>query len=479
MRRRLLAIGLAVLAVLAGGAASATERDDGGDEAEVATGPSPVTPVLSARRVPGLLAAPVADRRLSVALDDVVARQGAASCLSVAAAGRVVYEHNDDLPLTPASVQKLLTAAAALEVLGEDHRFVTRVVAGAAPVDGVIAGDAWVVGSGDPLLSTAAYAARFRNQPQTVTPVEALADAVVAAGVARIDGRLLGDETRFDADRYPDDWAQRLVDQDQSGPLSALTVNDGWAAFPPRWDARVPDETPAPDPPAHAAAVVATVLGQRAVAVAGGTGSGPAPPGAVEIARVESPPLRDVVRQLLDESDNETGELLAKEIAVAAGRPGTTDDGAAVVAATLAELDLPTEGTTTLDGSGLAEGDTVTCDLVLGILDRSPEGTPIGDGLSIAGRTGTLSRRFVDAPVAGRLRAKTGSLNRVRSLAGQLTTVPGADLTFSFIVNLPPGQAFPPDGNGLQDELVAVLDRYPEGPALDELGPRPARVADG
>lgn len=472
MRRRFVALALAVVAVASGGAAAAIERDGAaGAEALPAAAPAPATPVLSARRVPALVAAPVAERRLVAALDAVLAGQDGTACLTVAVDGRLVYDREASTPLVPASLLKLVTAVAALEVLGPDHRFRTTVVAAVPPVDGVVAGDVWVVGGGDPLLGTAAYAARFRNQPQVRTPVEELADAIAAAGVRRIGGRVLGDESRYDRDRYPDPWPPRFVDQDQSGPLSALTVNDGWAAWPPTPDARVPDEEPAPDPAAHAAGVVAVLLAERGVQVAGGAGSGTAPAGAVELAAVESPPLVEVVGQLLRESDNQTGELLLKELAVARGRPGTTAEGAAVAAEVLAGLGLEVDPASVLDGSGLAEGNRLTCALVQAILDRAGPDSTLAHGLAVAGVDGTLARRFVGSPVAGRLRAKTGTLNRVTALAGFLETAAGLDLSFTLLVNLDRGAV---DGDDLarQEELVAVLDRYPDAPPLEALGPR-------
>lgn len=464
---------VALLALTAGSAAGvvASEREGAGPEPVAAVG-TPLTPVLSARRVPAVLAAPIADRRLGVALDELLSRQPGTTCLEVTSSGRPIYERLPDTPMVPASVVKILTAVAALEVLGPDHVFRTTVVAAAAPVDGVVAGDAWLVGGGDALLATADYAARFRHQPQIVTPLEGLADRVAQAGVVRIDGTLFGDDSRYDADRYPDVWPARFVDQDQSGPLSALTVNDGWEAFPPNPDTNVPDEAPAADPPAHAAGVLAGLLAARGTTV-GATGSGVAPAGAVEVAVLESAPLTDVLREMLAESDNQTAELLLKELAVARGRPATTVDGAAVVLEVATELGLPLGGVVVTDGSGLSSEDLVSCRLIQTILDLGGPTGPIGAGLAVAGQTGTLTERFANSPLAGRLLAKTGTLNQVTALAGFLATTPGADVTFAFMVNHAEGDVVTPEDLGRQAELAQVLDRYPEGPSLDELGPQP------
>jgi serine-type D-Ala-D-Ala carboxypeptidase/endopeptidase (penicillin-binding protein 4) len=476
--RAIAVLALLVVAAAAVGGAIAAEAEE---ESPAAIGAAaPVTPVLSPRRVPGLLAAPVADRRLVAALDAVMARQPGASCLTVTSGGRTIVAVNPDQPLVPGSLEKLVTAVAALDVLGPDHRFRTAIVATAAPDDsGAVDGDAWFVGSGDPLLATAAYAARFENQPQVRTPIEDLADALVRAGVTRIDGRLVGDESRYDADRYPDAWATRFIDQDQSGPLSALSVNDGWATFPPAPDVNVPDETPAPDPAAHGAGVLAVALAERGVDVAGGFDSGDAPEGAVELAAVESPPLTEIVGEMLRESDNETADLLVKEIALASGRPPTTADGVAVVVDVVARLGLPATGSVVADGAGLTYDDRHTCTFFQAVLDEAGPQSTIGASLPVAGESGTLARRFLDSPVTGRLRAKTGTIRDVTALAGFLETTPGAHVSFTFIANLVDPDRVDEADLRLQDELAATLARYPEGPPLTELGPVPVPADAG
>src|SRR5690606_25091261 len=119
------------------------------------------------------------------------------ACLVVTEDGRPILRHNDSTPLTPASAQKILTARAALDVLGPGHRYRTTVVATGEPVDGILEGDVWFVGGGDPVLQTADFASRY-DPPRPTTPLEALADAVVAAGVREIRGAVVGDESRYD-----------------------------------------------------------------------------------------------------------------------------------------------------------------------------------------------------------------------------------------------------------------------------------------
>jgi D-alanyl-D-alanine carboxypeptidase/D-alanyl-D-alanine-endopeptidase (penicillin-binding protein 4) len=459
---------LVTLATVAGIGAVSAEKEEPREPVEAA--PSPATPVLSARRVPELLAAPQADAALVADLQAVVDRQPGTSCLMVSSAGRDIFLDDPDLPLVPASITKLVTAVAALEVLGPDHVFRTPVVAESAPVDGVVE-QAWLVGSGDPLLATSAYVSRFETQPQTATLVEPLAETLAAAGVTSI-GTLVGDGTRYDADRYPDSWPERFVDQDQSGPLSALAVNDSWEEFPPLPDVDEPDEAPAADPDEHAARVVAGVLDAGGVTV-GSTGSGAAPDSAtVELGVLESPPLTDVVGQMLRESENHSAELLLKEIAVARGRPGTTAEGVQIANQVLVDLGLPAGGSVVTDGSGLGDGNALSCALVQALLERSGPESALGRGLPVAGETGTLHERFLGVDATGRLAAKTGTLNQATALAGFVDTVAGARLTFAWIVNLEGDDVVDEGDLAIQDDLAAVLVAHPQGPPLTALGPR-------
>ncbi len=472
---------LVLVALGAGGTAAAVRIESAGTASALGAA-VPATPVLSARRVPALIAAPVADRRLDAALADLVARTPGSSCLTVHVSGRRVFAHNPDQALVPASLQKLVTATAALEALGPDATYSTSVVASAEPVDGVLAGDLYVVGGGDPLLMTDAYEAHFERQPQIRTDMEALADRVVEAGLREVQGSVLGDESRYDRTRYVDLWPPRFVEQDQTGPLSALAVNDNFVAFPPTPDTFVPDEEPAPEPARHAAAVLTDLLRARGVRIARDPGAGGAPAGATALAAVESPAMRDVTTQMLRESDNMTAELVVKELGLAAGTTGSTAAGTAAVVAELAgvaELAALAPNTVVADGSGLAEENRQSCASVQAMLDRAGPESILGRGLSVAGESGTLAMRFLDTPLAGRLRAKTGTLNQVAALAGFLDTIPGASVSFASIVNVAAQDRVGEAELALQFDLAMILARYPEGPALADLGPVRAPPAGG
>jgi D-alanyl-D-alanine carboxypeptidase/D-alanyl-D-alanine-endopeptidase (penicillin-binding protein 4) len=429
----------------------------------------PTTPVLSVRRVAPYLVAPIADAALRSQLDEVVAASPGSTCLTVSVGGRVLYEHAPDEALTPASTQKLVTAVAALSVLGRDTRYRTRVVAPAEPSDGVVEGDLFLVGGGDPLLATAPYAEHFRNQPQVRTSLEELADRIVGAGVRQVTGALLGDETRYDADRYPDTWPERYAEQSQVGPLSALSVNDGFEAWPERQTREgTVESTPTADPPAYAAQQLLGLLQARGVTVGGGAGTGTAPAEAAEIAHIDSAPMTKVVDQLVTESDNQTAELLVKEMGREKGDGPTTAAGVTVVTDEMERLGLARPGTHAADGSGLDETNAVSCRLLMNILDRGgPEGL-VADGLAIAGKTGTLADRFLDSPARERLRAKTGTLNTVTALTGFVHASQGPVLTFAYIAN---GEYVNDALLELQEELGADLVAYPQGPPLASVGP--------
>jgi D-alanyl-D-alanine carboxypeptidase/D-alanyl-D-alanine-endopeptidase (penicillin-binding protein 4) len=382
---------------------------------------------------------------------------------------RLRYDHRGDVPLVPASTIKLLTATAALLAFGPDARLRTAVQAAAPPAGGVVAGDLTVVGGGDPLLATADYMSRFQRQPQVFTDVDALVTAIVDAGVRRIDGSVVGDETRYDTQRYVPTWPARYIDQGSTGPLSALAVNDGFARYPTKDDREVALEAAA-DPAANAAAVLTRRLEARGVSVVGAPRSGRAPAGGVEVAAVASPPLLDVVGQLLRESDNDTGEMLLKELGRVAGQ-ATTSGGARRLAGLLDDGTVDLTGLQVVDGSGLAVDNRVTCDLLVDVLGRAGTGELLTDLLPVAGESGTLERRFADTPLAGVLRAKTGSLRAVSALAGFVTDDDPA-LTFAVVANVPDGTTLPTAVDGVEARVAEVLASWPRTPDVSVLGPQ-------
>lgn len=420
----------------------------GAPDLGLAQDPPPVDP-------PTTSPSPTIEPTLTSNLDGVMSGLPETTCLAVSVDGRPLYRNRADRPLVPASNQKLLTAAVALDLLGEDHVFTTRVVATAAPVDGVVVGDLYVVGGGDPLLSTTTdLFMRRLDDAHHPTSFDALADRVAAAGITHVTGRVLGDESRYDTVRTVPSWPARYAEQGQSGPLSALSVDDGY-----HYELR-PDDEPIrrrdTAPAASAAATFTGLLQARGIQIGAFPGEGTAPSGATEVASIGSAPLGDVVAQLLTFSDNQTGELLLKEVGRAAGGGGTTAAGAAAARDRGLELGLLGPEATVVDGSGLDTGNRVTCDDLIRILDAEGSDGTVADGLAVAARTGTLRRRLDTEALAGRLRAKTGNLREVTSLAGFVPTASGESATFAMITNGEPDPDVVWAAQGIVAELIAA-----------------------
>ncbi|MGI8985041.1 MAG: D-alanyl-D-alanine carboxypeptidase/D-alanyl-D-alanine endopeptidase [Acidimicrobiales bacterium] len=437
---------------------------------EPAPAPAPAalaTPVLSLRRVPALLSRVVGETHLRTDLDRIMSDPvyGAArerSCLVVGdpGGGTVHYSRQPSLGLIPASTIKLLTTAAALALLGPDMRYTTDVRAGAPPANGAVA-DLYLVGGGDPLLSTAEFASDggYLGQRRRTTSIEALADKIVAAGVRQV-GRLHGDESRYDSQRLVPSWNPRYIANFDISPLSALVVNKAFTqASPP---------AVAVSPPAHAASVLADQLRARGVAV-GDTGAARTPAGTTRVASIDSVPLKEVVAEILENSDNMAAELLVKELGTRPGVPGSTTAGLAAIDEKLRQLTgVGPDDVASVDGSGLDRGDRATCAVLQRVVAAGPDG--LVDGLPVAGRNGTLFRRFLNTPAAGKVRAKTGSLEGVAGLSGLVSGDGGRTLAFSLIANeLPTASA----GVGLQDRVVNVLAAFPRAPTPEALGPKP------
>jgi serine-type D-Ala-D-Ala carboxypeptidase/endopeptidase (penicillin-binding protein 4) len=452
----------AILAVAVGGAALTRVVDGVSDPAAAESGLTThlATPVLSARRVVDELTQPVGEARLAAALQPIAASLTGSSCLRVMVDGEQIVDVHGDTPLIPASTMKLLTASVALDVLGSDHKYTTKVQAAAAPIRGVVNGDVWLVGGGDPLLTTHDYLGLFRHPPDPITPLETLADSIVAAGVTQITGRIVGDESRYDAQRYVPSWPKRYISAPEIGPMSALSVNDGFMSNNSFHAAANPAES--------GAQTLADLLTARGVTV-GGVGSGVAPSGTVQIAAIDGAPLPDVIGEDLTLSDNGTAELLLKEIGYEASGTGSTVAGTAAVTSNLKDEGMPVDGFTMIDGSGLDRGNRATCNLLTSVLDRAGPHADLTSKLSVAGETGTLERRFANTAIAGKVRAKTGTLTGVAGLAGFAQASDGTEITFALLLNGDQStQAF-----GMWVSLLTTLLAYPDVSGLADLGPLP------
>jgi D-alanyl-D-alanine carboxypeptidase/D-alanyl-D-alanine-endopeptidase (penicillin-binding protein 4) len=383
--------------------------------------------------------------------------------------GRVAYTRNLDATMVPASVLKLLTGTAALEVLGADTRLAT--VAGSAQpmAEGVVDGDLFVVGGGDPLLTTPGFTTSLDDPEQVTEAYSDLADALVAAGLKEVRGGIVGDDSRYEDVRWVPSWPTRYQREGFVGPLSALMVNDGQTGFTETPDQQTANRKPG-DPPALAAQTLKTLLVQRGVKVGGGGSAGAAPGGLQEVARMESLPVSDIVGEMITDSDNTTAELITREMGFVAKGQGTTAAGIEVIGDTLRSLGYDTTGLELNDGSGLDPADKVPCPLVLDVLTRSGRDSVIGRSMAVAGETGTLRKRMLGSEATGRVRAKTGTLNEVNALAGYADTPKGNAITFLMIQN-----GLQPNGVSWVDKYAALLMSYADAPALEALGPLPVQ----
>jgi D-alanyl-D-alanine carboxypeptidase/D-alanyl-D-alanine-endopeptidase (penicillin-binding protein 4) len=408
-------------------------------------------PLWSPERLPGLVAEATGAVELAEAVDDVL-DDVPSSCLVAYQGGREIFSRRADSALVPASTQKILIGAAAVARLGADYRFTTKVVAGAPVADGV-ADRLWLVGGGDPFLVTPELALQLSETPHRAgrrpTLLDDLAGRVAEAGIRHVPGGIAGDDSRYDRERSVPSWKPGYISQNQVGPLGALLVDSGFTDT-------VPPLARALDPAAHAATQLSRLLAARGVTVPAPATSGRAPDDAVTVAEIRSPPLEQVVSAMIRESDNTAAELLVRELGHVAAGEGSTPAGLRVVVDQLSELGLPTDGLRLGDGSGLEATNQVTCALLAATLDRVDG---IRKWLATAGETGTLSRRFLDTPLEGRLQAKTGQLNGVTGLTG---FVDGRrDLRFAFLAN---GRFGTETGRALQDRLLGYLANYPAPP---------------
>jgi len=418
----------------------------------------PADAVLSVRRIARTVAMEARVSSLRAGLASYVTTLPAGACLVAVADKRVVASQNADTPLIPASNMKLLTAAAALDVLGADYRFDTRL---RGKRDGAtIVGDLWLVGGGDPLLSTRAYPATQTNPTIAPTFLDALADEVAASGVTIVAGSVIGDESRYDTERYVPGWGDgiRAI---EAGPLSALMVDDGIIIGEPLKPS---------NPAVGAAAVFTRLLEARGVAVVGQPRVGTTPPETPELARLVSAPLATLLVDVLTNSDNNAAELLVKEIGLVGAGSATRVAGLQVVSDAIGKRGVDMTGVVLADGSGLDTSNRVTCSTLTSILESFGLDSPLAQGLALAGTTGTLRDIFTTGPAAGRVRAKTGTLRNVKTLSGFFPTKDGA-ITFALLLNetaIANQSAYRPLWNGLMGNLAT----YRENPQEEELLPR-------
>ena len=349
-----------------------------------------VTPAIPA-------ASPPLARKLARALAVPQIHRSSSGALVVdLATGQVVFSHNAARSLVPASNEKLAVTYAALVALGPAFRMHTDVLA-----TGVRSGATWrgnlvLKGFGDPTLSTG--------------DLGRLAQQVHAAGIRRVTGKVVGDETFFDGRRMAPGWKPSFY-LNESPALSALAVDRG------RYRGRLSG-----NPALAAASVLRSALARAGVTVMQRSAVGRARGRVTPLATDYSPPLWSVIRFMDRESDNFTAELLLKQLGALYGQAGTTAAGAAVVMRLLAADGVPLAGVRIVDGSGLSSLDRLTPRALVAILRAAWTSTTVRRALlaalPVAGRNGTLRHRMVSGPTRGAVFAKTGTTRLASSLAG-------------------------------------------------------------
>lgn len=413
-------VGAAVL--LAGSVASGSVANRIVPVASIEQVEGPSVPVLSARRTPVTLSHLARVGRVVRSLGSSMGRVPEGSCATVDWEGERLADVSPSLSLIPASAMKVVTAAVALEVLGAGHVYTTA-VHGSLDASGAAPG-LWFVGGGDPVLHTAAYPSTEKYPTFNGTALEKLADSLVAAGLKRVAGNIVGVDSRYDAERFVSSWPSsfRVL---EAGPLGALMVDDGAVFGQPVKPA---------DPALAAAEMLRQLLVARGVVVEGVPSHDVLPSGVPVLAAVESLPLSEILREMMVNSDNNSAELMLKEIGLAGRGIGSTAAGIEVVTATLEEWGLA-DGSVVADGSGLSSENRISCETFAGLLSRLS--VELSGMMPVAAETGTLRDIFEGESVAGRLTAKTGTLSGVKALVGFVPVAEGDAVRFTLLLNAP------------------------------------------
>jgi D-alanyl-D-alanine carboxypeptidase/D-alanyl-D-alanine-endopeptidase (penicillin-binding protein 4) len=382
--------------------------------------PAAATP--DGAQVSALVAELVADARMGPSVGVVVADQ---------LTGQVLAEHDPVTARTPASTAKLLTAVAALSAIGPEETIPTRVVRGAD-------GDVVLVGGGDMMLAAGA------GDPAAVNGRAGLGDLAAAtareltlAGTTSV--RVGVDDSLFSGPALSPLWDPSHLVNGFTAPVTALAVDIAKLRTDIEYS---PRQT---DPVASAAQTFAQALAAQGITVEGEPVRTTAPADALQLAEVRSAPMREVVDYFLHTSDNAITEVVGRLVAVDAGLPGSFEGATQAVLAQVRALGVDTTGAHLSDCSGLADGSGLPARLLVDVLrtvtdPAHPELRAVAAGMPIAGYSGTLADRYTRSAAAGQVRAKTGSLAGVTSLAGTVLDADGRALLFAVVADqTPPG----------------------------------------
>jgi serine-type D-Ala-D-Ala carboxypeptidase/endopeptidase (penicillin-binding protein 4) len=366
--------------------------------------------------------------------------------------GEELFAARENVVRIPASVEKLFTTSSALLRLGPSRTLQTNAVAAPGAIvepGGVLRGDLMLVGGGDPFFGEGSGASAR------------LARSVYAAGIRRVAGSIVGDESAFDARRS---GCCSGYDIDLGGVLSALAYDRGIFRGRARLDAG-----------RFAAARFAHQLRAAGVKVSGNSRSGAAPENATTIAFVPSMPVGELVRFINVPSNNFAAEMLLKELGARYRDSGTTAAGADVVRDTLDNFGVRPR---IVDGSGLSRVNRTTPRQVVRLLERMHNqdiAASFRTSLAVAGATGTVKSRMRGTAAAGRCQVKTGTLRGVSALAGYCRAAGGRDLGFALMFN----RANTYVAKAREDRIAAAIARLsrPPGAPAEAGGMQPQLAA--
>lgn len=358
--------------------------------------------------------------------------------------GAQLWQQGDDVPMQPASTNKVLTTSAALLTLDRDARVTTKVVAADQTTQpGVVV----LVGGGDPTLSAAppGQDTWYKGAGRIGDLADQVRRSSVKPKAVQVDTSL------FSGPKMAPGWDPADIGGGDIAPIESVML-DGGRVQPTTVDSRR-SLTPALD----AGRALAVALGLDPAAVT----TTPGPPAGPELASIQSAPLIERLRQMMGDSDNVMAECIAREVAAHTHRPLSFAGAVDAVTTQLAAANVDLTGAKLLDSSGLSVDDRLTATTLEGVVGEAagpeqPALRPLLDLLPIAGGSGTLSDRFLgpgtNRAAAGWLRAKTGSLTGTNALAGVVTDKSGRVLAFSFISN-----NAGPTGRTAIDALAATL----------------------
>ena len=350
--------------------------------------------------------------------------------------GDTLYSHNAGKLFMPASNQKLLTGATALTQLGPDFRFVTRFATNGPQRDSTLDGDLIVVGRGDPTFSDSMRAGDYRNAFRD------MADSLSSRGIRRIRGSLRRAGDAFPDSTYGFGWQVDDLRTSSGAVVDELFVNEG--LLPGKRVRSNGDTMSAPvvirEPAAAFLDAFAAALSERHITLDGSADARATLPdsGLLPIFELRSPPLSAILARMAKPSQNQIAEILFKTLALEKTGVGTADSARRVVERQLLAWGALPDGFAVRDGSGLSRHDYVTPETIVRVLDamRTSRDFPVWyDALPIAGVDGTISARMKGTPAERNVRAKTGTVDKARSLSGYVTTADGRMLLFSLLCN--------------------------------------------